>query len=191
MKYLLSLMALVITLITSNITAMAHDTTLKSNNVFTKNFHTLIPSYIAEVRNYYRVDAQTATGGRLTLPDAAIKLKESGFKTVIDTRKLKEGTRKEQKEVESVGLTYHNLPVSSYTALKDENVDTFSKLVDNAEKPVLIHCASGNRVGVLWAQYLINKGVDIEKAIEKGLRIGMRNDLANQVRSKYSKIKEK
>ena len=39
---------------------------------------------------------------------------------------------------------------------------------------MLLHCASSNRVGAVWAAYRNGKGADIEAAIAEGKAAGMR-----------------
>src|SRR3546814_19911545 len=47
----------------------------------------------------------------------------------------------------TAGLVYSNLPLRGAVALTRENVLAFDALVREAKRPVLVHCASGNRVG--------------------------------------------
>jgi uncharacterized protein (TIGR01244 family) len=39
-------------------------------------------------------------------------------------------------------------------------------LAEHPDQPILIHCASGNRAGLLWAVHMINQGTDVEEAIQ-------------------------
>jgi len=135
------------------------------------------------VKNYNRTTPTIATGGIL-YDGAAKQLQENGFKTVLDIRTLGEGVAAEKKVIEAAGMSYINLEVSGGTATDDAIVEQFSKWVDAAEKPMLIHCGSANRVGTLWAQYLMKKGVSTEYAIQEGITVGMKPVLEEKLRSK-------
>ncbi|MFT7432432.1 MAG: hypothetical protein ACI9TY_000044 [Alphaproteobacteria bacterium] len=187
MKYLLLIATLTLAVVCFIALAQAKD---KNDDIFTQNFHTLIPSYIPSVHNYLRLDASIATGGKLSFPDAAKDLQTAGFKSVIDIRQKREGTEKEEKYITNADMIYHNFPISGSTAFIDANVKIFAKLISESEKPLLVHSASGNRVGALWAQHLIDEGMDIDEAISIGLRMGMRNDFSSKVRQKYSEKSE-
>jgi protein tyrosine phosphatase (PTP) superfamily phosphohydrolase (DUF442 family) len=61
-------------------------------------------------------------------------------------------------------------------------VSEFSRIVeDAAHSPLLVHCASGNRVGAMWALYRARKGVAVAVAMEEGRRIGMQQARADAV----------
>ncbi len=160
-----------------------------NDEIFTQDFNTVIPAYIKDIRHYYRVNADTATGGTIQSKDAIKELKSSGFKTVIDLRQAPEGVERERGKVEQEGLTYVNLPVSGSTALSDETLIQFNKLIEKVEKPVLIHCASGNRAGAVWANHLLSKGATLEEAIEQGQRIGMQSLFAIELRETHASPK--
>ena len=56
-----------------------------------------------------------------------------------------------------------------------DDIDRLAAIIDEAEGRVLIHCASSNRVGGLWAAYLHrHRGYDLEEAIELGMAAGLR-----------------
>lgn len=59
----------------------------------------------------------------------------------------------EEAEVKRLGLTYTNIPIAGPADLTLENVTLLSKALStaSASHPVLLHCASGNRVGALLA----------------------------------------
>jgi protein tyrosine/serine phosphatase len=55
---------------------------------------------------------------------------------------------------------------------------------DNA--PLLIHCASANRVAAMWALYRALKGIPDEIALEEARTIGLRPDLEADVRKRLA-----
>lgn len=124
------------------------------------------------IYNYHRVSAQVASSG--SIDEGGLKeLKEHGFKTIIDLRTPPEGTQEERNAAEAEGLTYRNIPITG-AGISAEQIAAFTKVFESAEKPVLFHCASGNRAGALWAYYQINKGTAHNLAIQQGRNIGMK-----------------
>src|SRR5690606_4186192 len=57
----------------------------------------------------------------------------------------------EASAVHAAGLRYSNLPLAGASDLTRENVLAFDTLLAGAERPLLVHCASGNRVGAMAA----------------------------------------
>lgn len=86
-------------------------------------------------------------------PEAVARLPEAGISVLIDLRPDTEtpGVDKKGNAV-AAGLTYHALPVAGPADLTRENVAAFDSLLkQSADKGVLMHCASGNRVGAMMA----------------------------------------
>lgn len=80
-------------------------------------------------------------------------LKQQGFQAVINLREPSEYDESEEKKlVKSSGMTYKNIPFSSSSVLNDEFIDEVTRVVSTQRKKgkVLVHCSSGNRVGI-WA----------------------------------------
>ncbi|WP_018691058.1 fused DSP-PTPase phosphatase/NAD kinase-like protein [Algicola sagamiensis] len=123
--------------------------------------------------NYHRHTQSIATSG--TLKEGAIEeLKNHGFKTIIDMRTEGEGTKDEAALARKHSLTYVNIPVSSAWPTKADFQQFKIIIEDKKNHPVLIHCASANRVGMFWAAYQIQQGKDKQIAIEEGRAIGMK-----------------
>ena len=127
------------------------------------------------VTNYTRVNANIATAGRLQ--EGAIgELKSAGFAAILDLRGADEGVEAERRAVEAAGLRYVNIPVTSVIP-SDGQIEEFQRVVeDPANFPILVHCASGNRVGVMWTLYRAQRGAPVATALEEGRRIGMRGE---------------
>jgi uncharacterized protein (TIGR01244 family) len=91
------------------------------------------------------------SAGRLTHEDIG-RLKDAGIEHVIDLTPDDETPDfDEANVVRSAGIDYSNLPISGAADLTRENVIAFDQLLRDAERPVLVHCASGNRVGAMAA----------------------------------------
>ena len=121
------------------------------------------------------ISDKVATGAQPA--DAAFgKLAASGFRSVLNLRTASEGVDldRERSMVEAAGMRYVNIPVIS-SAPKPEQIDAFIKAVnDAANQPVLIHCASANRVGAFWMIYrVVEQNWPEDKALEEATLIGL------------------
>lgn len=74
-----------------------------------------------------------------------------------------------------LGMTYFNIPVAGPGDLNSTAVEALDCILKEADgHPVLIHCASGNRVGALLALHAYRKrGMDPEQAIAYGEKSGL------------------
>ncbi|HSD27227.1 MAG TPA: protein tyrosine phosphatase family protein [Vicinamibacteria bacterium] len=128
-------------------------------------------------------DAKALPNYRLIRPDLAAagqpsaeglaQLKQLGFKTVINLRTEREGAKDEEAAVKAAGLDYVWVPVTPET-LSHADVDAVSKVLANpAAGPVLLHCASANRVGAIWALIRRRQGATLEEAESEGKAVGL------------------
>lgn len=108
--------------------------------------------------------------------EAVAALKARGFRTVIDLRTPTEpGFADEKAAVEAQGLRYVNVPVAG-GAFSGADVDAVKAALDQApDGPVLLHCASSNRVGAVWAVLKAREGMPVDAALEEGRRVGLTN----------------
>jgi len=79
----------------------------------------------------------------------------AGFKTVINNRpdgeSLDQPTAADMAaHAKSLGLSYHHQPVIG-GQISDQDIDDFTRLLSEAEKPVFAYCRTGTRCTVLWA----------------------------------------
>ncbi len=126
----------------------------------------------AAIPNYHRVGPDLATAGQPS-PEALAKLKEMGFKTVINLRTEREGAKAEQEAVEAAGLRYVWVPVTPETFSAADVRKVASVLDDKKAAPVLLHCSSANRVGALWAVLEAERGKSLEAAEAEGRSLGL------------------
>ena len=110
-------------------------------------------------------------------PDALARLGQMGFRTVVNLRSVAEGPADEQGVVEAQGLRYVSIPILPDTfSLAD--VAAVEKILDDPKAaPVLLHCASSNRVGATWAVIQARKGKSLAEAEMAGRAAGMRSPL--------------
>ncbi|GAB6195344.1 protein tyrosine phosphatase family protein [Lysobacter xanthus] len=113
--------------------------------------------------------------GRLA-PTDVDALARAGVRGVIDLSLDTETPDfDEAAAVRGAGLRYDALPVKGADGLTRERVVAFDRLLRDARRPVLVHCASGNRVGAMaalragWLQ-----GRDLEAALAEGRRWGLK-----------------
>jgi uncharacterized protein (TIGR01244 family) len=114
------------------------------------------------------------TGGQPT--DAQLEAaKAAGYTTVINLRALGEpGVAGQAEKVQSLGMRYVAIPMSGAESLTKENAQLLADALEEASGPVLLHCASGNRVGALLAlKAALLDGVEAEQAVALGLAAGM------------------
>jgi uncharacterized protein (TIGR01244 family) len=132
---------------------------------------TATPSGVAmsQPRPQLYTSGQPAAGDWQALADA-------GVRTVINLRTEKEMQgRDERAEVEAAGMRYIALPIDGAAAVNADNARALSQLLDAQRGQVLLHCASGNRVGGLLALAAAQAGMPAEEALALGRRAGMKS----------------
>jgi protein tyrosine phosphatase (PTP) superfamily phosphohydrolase (DUF442 family) len=133
------------------------------------------------------LDDSFATGGQPT-ENAFAKVAASGFRSVLSLRTSGEGIdlKKERSLVEKTGLRYFNIPVVS-SAPRAEQAEEFIKLVkEKSNHPMLIHCASANRVGAFMMIYrVLEQGWSEKKALDEAVKIGLRGDELKKFAESY------
>ena len=110
----------------------------------------------ADVPRVLCLDNNFATGAQPT-EQAYAKAAASGFRSVLSLRTASEGVdlMRERSLVEKNNLRYFNIPVVS-SAPRPEQADQFIRLVkEKSNHPMLINCASANRVGAFMMIYRV------------------------------------
>lgn len=124
---------------------------------------------------YLNPAAGVHVGGRITSEDVAA-IRKAGVREVIDlTPDAETPAFDEAAHVTAAGLRYRNLPLAGPSDLTLENVRAFDALLQQAAHPVLVHCASGNRVGAmaaLRAGWVEGQGVEDALAIGRKWGVG-------------------
>lgn len=104
-----------------------------------------------------------------------------GVKTVINVLPEKECIPDEQKLVTANHMLYYAVPFE-LTGYNKETITRFANILANAEKPVLIHCSTGNHVGGLWFAYrVMQEGVPMAQGLKEGRNIGMKSELEDSI----------
>ncbi len=95
---------------------------------------------------------------------AVPQLQDQGA-VVVDLRTAEEGVAEEAEQLDRAGITYYNLPIGR-DGLSADTREMFATLLeDHPGQPVLVHCRSGNRAGLLWATHLMDQGKTAEEAL--------------------------
>lgn len=118
-----------------------------------------------------------AAGGLTTAgqPDAAaLKVfADRGYVAVVDLRTEGEDRGMDEPAVVgALGMKYINLPIGRED-ITFEKAQELAEILDRFDEPVLLHCASSNRVGALLALDMIANGEDVDAAVEKGKAAGL------------------
>ena len=114
--------------------------------------------------------------GRIELADV-VRLRQAGIRHVIDlTRNEETPDFDEAAAVRNAGIDYSNLPLRGAEDLTLENVRAFDALLGEVRRPLLVHCASGNRVGAMAAlRAAWIEGRPVEDAVAIGKAWGLKS----------------
>jgi uncharacterized protein (TIGR01244 family) len=109
------------------------------------------------------------------------QLSAMGVKTVINVLPEKQCIPNEAAIVTANDMVYRSVPFH-LSGFRKETIEHFAEVLKKAEKPVLIHCATGNHVGGLWFAYrLLEEDIPLAQAIKEGRKIGIRPELENDI----------
>jgi len=105
-----------------------------------------------------------------------VAAKKRGIKVVLTLRMKNELQWDEAATVKRLGMEFHQLSFRSPQTLTDEIIDKARNvLVDSKKKPVLFHCGSATRVGVIWAAHrVLDDGLSIDDAMKEAKEVGLR-----------------
>jgi uncharacterized protein (TIGR01244 family) len=109
------------------------------------------------------------------------QLAAMGINTVINVLPVDECEPGEPEMVTSRNMKYFHLPFDP-EGLNAETVLRFAELMDYTEKPVLIHCSTGNHVGGLWLAYrVMMEYAPLPQAVSEARFIGMQPAMESAV----------
>jgi uncharacterized protein (TIGR01244 family) len=103
------------------------------------------------------------------------KARDAGYRAILNLRGLGEpGTDVEAAIVECLGMSYVHLPVSGPVDISVEKARELAVALEQVEEPVMVHCASGNRVGALFALKAFHlDGRSVDEALAIGRSSGL------------------
>jgi len=128
----------------------------------------------AEIRNLSAHEDSVFASGQPTQEQVQL-LARAGVRHVINLRPAGEQEWDESALVQSLGMEYHSIPVAGAGGVTSENAQSLSELLASLDgAPVLVHCASSNRVGALVAlSALESEGLSIEESLARGRSWGL------------------
>jgi len=134
---------------------------------------------LAGVKNIRHPYSWLLTGGQ---PDstALVALAETGAWDIMDVRTATEPRGFDERAVvKSVGLRYMALPTSA-DDFSDSRFTAFRHhlIAHGPQRPLLVHCGSGNRVGAALLPWLVlDRNVQEDLALEMARDIGLRDSV--------------
>lgn len=132
---------------------------------------------VPELMNRAQPEPNLVIGGQPKPMDLA-HAAQAGIEVVVNLRGESEAVDFDQAGlIKALGMRYVQLPISGADDLSRDNVAAFGEILEDlGDRPVLMHCASGNRVGALFALHAgLFEGKDTEAAIEYGRERGLGN----------------
>ena len=132
---------------------------------------------------FRHIEATLFSGGQPSQTDLA-KLRDAGIETIINLRPSSELNWDEKAVVTELGMVYVSIPIAGAKDISAKSAkQLWTAIEQNSLKPVLVHCASGNRVGALVAVAKSQlHDIDKEAAIAEGKQWGL-TSLEDTVRS--------
>jgi protein tyrosine phosphatase (PTP) superfamily phosphohydrolase (DUF442 family) len=141
----------------------------------------------ADVPRILCLDSSFATGAQ-PKESAFSKMAVNGFRSFLSLRPATEGIdlKRERSLVEKYKMHYFNIPVVS-SAPRPDQADEFIRIVkEKSNHPMLIACASANRVGAFMMIYrVVGQGWSEQRALEEANRIGLRSEALRQFAQDY------
>lgn len=127
-----------------------------------------------QIRNV-KTPLEGVTSGGQPTDNELRQAAELGYKTVVNLRTDGEEIPFDEPAlVEELGMEYVRLPIAGAEGITSENAAALAAILNDAERPILLHCGSGNRVGALFALDAYDRlGKDAEAALQVGLDAGL------------------
>ena len=121
--------------------------------------------------NFHAVESgQVYRSAQLDGADLKKRIQENGIKSVLNLRGESPGSDWYDAELaatRSQGITHLNYRMSAGKPLNLEQMQEVLRLIEQAPKPILIHCKAGaDRTGLISAIYLANQGASMERVQE-------------------------
>lgn len=149
---------------------------------------------VAGVRNFAKLESTIACGGATT-PEGVAELKKLGYASIINLREATEtGAEVDAAAAaaKDAGVRYVHIPMNAQSP--DPAVaDSFLKaIVEPANQPVFVHCASANRAAAMWMiKRMVVDGWDADKAGTEAAALGLRNEALKKFAVDYAASRKK
>ncbi len=137
-----------------------------------------------EMKNTRVFKQNILTGGQPSASDLNI-LAKRGLKRIINLRNHNEFDEyNEEALAKSLNIEYIHIPVAGAKGLTKDNIAAFSAAINASDELTLVHCASSNRVGALFA---LDAALNNKNKLEQSLKVGEKAGLGS-LKSKVIKI---
>ncbi len=145
----------------------------------------LVEFDLGSTRNVHRM-GDVILAGQPSLDDWD-RVVEAGVQTVITLRHPSElKDYDEQETVTGKGMEFIQIPFNSADELTDNVFEQVRAALKTARQPILLHCASANRVGAVWIPFrVLDEGLAPEDAITEAKTIGLRSAAYQQRAETY------
>jgi protein tyrosine phosphatase (PTP) superfamily phosphohydrolase (DUF442 family) len=119
--------------------------------------------------------------------DALEIAKELPIRTVVNLRKKSEIDWDEEAAVRALGMIYRNVAFQTPEELTDAVFDAARRALTSKEnEPILLHCASANRVGTIWlAHRVLDDGLAFEDALREAEAVGLKSPALRDKAKEY------
>lgn len=136
----------------------------------------------AEIFNFRAPGGSVVASGQPTADQLGVASR-AGVKHVISLRAPGEEVGfDESSVVQSLGMQFHSIPVAGGAGVTPENAASLQQLLDRySGEPILVHCASSNRVGALMALSAFADGESADDAMNEGIIWGLSSEGLQQV----------
>ncbi len=126
-------------------------------------------------------------------PRDMLLLKTMGIRTVISLRHAKELAWDERTAVELNGMDFVHVPFSGGQQLKFAIFDQVLTLLrDKKREPIVLHCASANRVGAIWYAYrVLENNLSPDAAMKEAQAVGLRTPVYLERAQEYVEAVQK
>jgi uncharacterized protein (TIGR01244 family) len=116
-----------------------------------------------------------------------LQAKQGGVRTVINLRKDEEMKDFDEAQyVKDLELNYVSLPFNGAKEMTAEVIGEARDLLNTAERPILMHCKSANRVGALWLPWrVLDGGIPYEQALAEAKTVGLKSSAYEQAARQY------
>ncbi len=102
------------------------------------------------------------------------QLSSMGIRSVINVLPERDCIPGENGMVISQGMKYYQVPFDPQ-GLNVGTIHHFARLLCTVDRPVLVHCSTGNHAGGMWMAYrVLIEHASLPQAIAEGRMIGMR-----------------
>lgn len=128
------------------------------------------------MRNAAQPFEHIITGGQPSLEDLKL-LKAQGVTNIINLRGKGESVNfNESVEAKKMGFNYVSLEIANASDVSIDNAKKLAQLLKKTQGTTLVHCASSNRVGALFAiKAVVVDGKSHDQAIIEGLSAGLKS----------------